>query len=71
MTEDGQIRARGVKPVHIVAALEILGLFLIAAAVGVAGWVYVDPSVGLLAAGFVQLGGAWLMERNFTDSATK
>ena len=54
------------KPAYVVAALELLGLLLIAAAAGVAAWVYVGSWAGLLAAGVVVLGGAWLMERNFT-----
>lgn len=54
------------KPVFLVAALELLGLLLIAAAAAVAAWVYVGLWAGLLAAGVVVFGGAWLMERNFT-----
>jgi len=57
-----------VKPAYVVAALELLALLLIAGAAGVAGWVHVEPSVGLLAAGIVVLGGSWLIERNFTAS---
>ncbi len=56
--------------VFLVAALELLGLLLIAGAAGVAAWVYVGAWAGLLAAGVVVLGGSWLIERNFT-SATK
>lgn len=57
--------------VILVAALELLGLLLVAGAAGVAAWVYVGLWAGLLAAGIVVFGGAWLMERNFTASATK
>ena len=56
------------KPAYVVAALELLALLLIAGGAGVAGWVHVEPAVGLLAAGIVVFGGSWLIERNFTAS---
>lgn len=56
------------KPVHIVAVLELLALLLIAGAAGVAAWTYVGLWAGLLAAGIVLAAGAWLIERNATSS---
>ena len=55
------------KPVLIVATLELLGLLLVAGAAGVAAWTYVGLWAGLLAAGVVVIAGAWLMERNVTS----
>lgn len=47
----------------VVALLEVLGLLLIASAAGVAVTVYVALWAGLLAAGLVVLGGAYLADR--------
>ena len=55
------------KPVLIVAVLELLGLLLVAGAAFVAAWTYVGLWAGLLAAGVVVVAGAWLMERNATS----
>ena len=53
------------KPVLVVAALELLGLLLLAGAAFVAAWTYVGLWAGLLGAAVVVLAGAWAMERNF------
>ena len=45
-------------------SLELLGLLLIAGAAGAAAWTYVALWAGLLAAGVVVLGGAFLADRN-------
>jgi hypothetical protein len=47
-------------PLLVVAALELLGLLLLAGAALVAAWTYVGLWAGLLAAGVVVLGGSWL-----------
>ena len=54
------------KPVLVVAALELLGLLLLAGAAFVAAWTYVGLWAGLAAGAVVVLTGAWAMERNAT-----
>ena len=54
------------KPVLVVAALELLGLLLLAGAAFVAAWTYVGLWAGLAAGAVVVLAGAWAMERNAT-----
>jgi hypothetical protein len=53
-------------PLLVVAALELLGLLLLAGSAFVAAWTYVGLWAGLLAGGVVVLAGAWAMERNVT-----
>jgi hypothetical protein len=57
-------------PLLVVAALELLGLLLLAGAAFVAAWTYVGLWAGLLVGGVVVLAGAWAMERNVTGRAS-
>lgn len=50
----------------VVLALEVLGLLLLAGSAGAAGWMYVAPWAGLLAAAVVVLLGAGRGEQLMT-----